>query len=308
MKKIKTLIVILSVLFPFSGIGQDNAIVVVDGFFIKNSKTETIDYLGKDYIKDTITIAADSAVKIIDTYGSNGLFIINTHDPKGDKSLKLRENLYFNNPPSVMINNYNKSLQDLKSLKPEEIDSIRIIPPLTRAIHGGLRSVGGLIIVETVDNPNKITIDRLSNSQLSSDTSFIYLAMDVKLPTFEIELDLSDRAEKELQELQETIIVQAYFRGIPIDKENEEYIEWGHVDVGGCRIELESKRIACFSDIKIPKYIVDKLEDLNVEVLINVFSGRRSSQFNILDVNILQEPINDIKGKKFTLRGKLIGE
>lgn len=308
MNKIKTVILILLALYSLSISGQDKAIVVVDGFFIKNSKSETLDFLGKDYIKDTITIAADSAVKIIDNYGSNGLFVINTIDPQGDKSLMLRENLYFNNPPAVMINNYNKSFQDLKNLKPEDIDSIRIITPLTRAIHGGINAVGGLIIIETVDNPNKITIDRLTNAQLSSDTSFIYFDNYVKLPTFEIEIDLSDKAEKELKKSHETIIVQAYLRGIPKDKENEEYIEWGHINVGEHRIELDSKRIACFSDVKIPKYQVNKLENLNVEVLINVFSGRKTSQFNILDVNILQEPINIIKGKKFTLKGKLIGE
>lgn len=308
MKNIKTGILILLALFSSSTSGQDNPVVVVDGYFIKNSKSETLEYLGKDYIKDTITIAPDSAVKIIDNYGSNGLFVINTVDTKGDKSLKLRENLYFNNPPSVMINNYNKSYQDLQNLKPENIESIRIITPLTRAIHGGINSVGGLIIIETVDNPDKITIDKLTNSQSLTDTSFSYLNDYVKLPTFEIEIELSDKAEKKLKNSNETIIVQAYIRGIPKDKENEDYIEWGYIDVGQKQIELDSKRIACFSDIMIPNYQVDKLENLNVEVLINVFSGRKTSQFNILDVNILQEPINDIKGKKFTLKGKLIEE
>lgn len=307
MKKIKTGFLILLVLFSLTTFGQDNAIVVVDGYFIKNSKSETLDYLGRDYIKDTITIAPDSAIKIIDNYGSNGLFVINTVDAKGDKSLKLRENLYFNNPPSVMINNYNKSFQDLQNLKPENIESIRIITPLTRAIHGGINSVGGLIIIETVDNPDKITIKNLTNS-LSSDTSFIQTDNYVKLPTFEIEIELSDKAEKKLKNSHETIIVQAYFRGTPKDKENEDYIEWGYIEVGQQRIELESKRIACFSDVRLPNYEVDRLEILNVEVLINVFSGRKSFGSNILDVNILQEPINDIKGKKFTLKGKLIGE
>ena len=308
MQKLRLYILLLATAISVSSYGQKNPIVVVDGFFIKQGKTEALEFLGKDIIRDTITITPDSAIKIIDKYGSNGIFIINTTDSRGEKSLKLRRDLYFEDPPIFYINDQESSIQDLKKISPKQIDSIHIITPLSSARKNGLKFIGGFIEIETFDNPHKITIDKLSNSQFSNDTSFTYIDNYVKVPTFEIEIKLSDEAEKILKDSHETIIVQAYFRGTPKDKNDKDYNDWGYVVVSEFPIELFSNRIACFSNVKIPKKVMDELENNNIEVLINVFSGRRASLGNILDVNILQKPINEIKGKKYTLRGKLIGE
>lgn len=50
----------------------------------------------------------------------------------------------------------------------------------------------------------------------------------------------------------------------------------------------------------------DQLSDKNFEILINVFSGRRSSQFNLINCDILQEPIFDVMNKRHILTGKLL--
>ncbi|MGE3802180.1 MAG: hypothetical protein AB7H80_14280 [Candidatus Kapaibacterium sp.] len=69
----------------------------------------------------------------------------------------------------------------------------------------------------------------------------------ILLPPFEIEVALSERADRELQAANETIIVQAFFQGIPRDTTLEEYAEWGEIFVGESRVELEGgERVASF--------------------------------------------------------------
>lgn len=128
------------------------------------------------------------------------------------------------------------------------------------------------------------------------------------LPGFEILVELSKRAEDTLKALHESVIVKAYFSGIPKDTTSEEYQEMGQVGIGDYEIELKEDRIARFARIALLRKDIESLKDRNFEVLINVFSGRRATDINLLNVDILQEGIDSIAGKQFILKGKLIGE
>ena len=130
----------------------------------------------------------------------------------------------------------------------------------------------------------------------------------VIVPEFIIRLQLSGAAEKKLRKDHESIIVQAYFSGEPKDTTSVEFMESGGYSVGSYRIELWDTRTARFDRVKILKASLDSICDKNFEVLINVFSGRHSTDQNILDCDILQEKILTVAGKKFVLNGKLIGE
>ncbi len=130
----------------------------------------------------------------------------------------------------------------------------------------------------------------------------------IKVPTFTIELQLSKNAEKLLTEKNESIIVQAYFRGMPIDKTVEEYIDFGEFHVGKYRIELIENRIAVFDNVWIHKELFDKLEDPNFEILINVFTGRRSSSYNLVTGDLLQDLVYIVMDKTHKLNIKLIEE
>jgi hypothetical protein len=137
-----------------------------------------------------------------------------------------------------------------------------------------------------------------------------YLEMDgdsILIPDFDIEVSLSPNAEEKLKEDHETVIVSAMFYGTPKDTLSDEYQFMG-VSVKNYNIELTTQRIARFEKIRFHSSILNKLSDFDIFLLINVFSGRRSSENNILDVEILEDKMSVIKGKKYILRGKLIGE
>lgn len=126
------------------------------------------------------------------------------------------------------------------------------------------------------------------------------------IPEFEIEVQLSPKAKSKIEADKESIIVKAYFSGIPKDTLNDDYKMWGKIHIGSEEKELWNSNVAEFRNVKISKTAYEELSDTNFEVLINVFTGRHSSISNLLDCEIVQEGINEVKGKRYQLKGKLI--
>ena len=146
------------------------------------------------------------------------------------------------------------------------------------------------------------------NSASYDKNDFKLIDDSVEIPAFEIEIILSTKAEEKLKANKETIIINAAFSGIPKDKTLKEYKKWGEIGIKSCERELFDKRIAKFEGIKFSKSLYNSLSDKNISLLINVYSGRRSSDNNLLDCDILQDKMSEVKGKRFTIKGKLIGE
>ena len=128
------------------------------------------------------------------------------------------------------------------------------------------------------------------------------------IPSFEIKLILSDIAEKRLTIQKESVIVKAYYSAIPKDSTIEASHKWGKYSLFDRSIELTASRTAKFENIKISKKTYESLTNKNIEVLINVISGRRSSDKNILNCDILEDRLSNLKNKKVSLTGRLIGE
>jgi len=186
--------------------------------------------------------------------------------------------------------------------------NIFIISLLTSCSHADNGSSNGkneinkdsLSVVETEINNKK----ELSEEPMKD--QFVFVGDSVILPEFEIELKLSENAEKKLKTDKESIIVQAYFSGIPKDTTMADYIDWGEIRIGSYKIELFDKRVARFENVKISKDAFELLSDKDFEVLINIFTGRRASSSNLLDTDNLQDGIESIKAKRHLLKGKLI--
>ena len=140
----------------------------------------------------------------------------------------------------------------------------------------------------------------------------------VEIPFFEIELELSEMAERRLLQDRETIIIAAYFHSLLSRVENIENLprryrrhknqHMGEISILSHSIEITDNRLVRFENLKMSKYLYNLLGEKNIFVLINVFSGRRSTNLNILHCAILIAPLNKFREKRFTLNGGLIGE
>jgi hypothetical protein len=148
-----------------------------------------------------------------------------------------------------------------------------------------------------------------ANKTSGSISDFGYFKPDgdsLIIPAFEIEVNLSQKAKAKLSKDKETIIVSASFMGIPKDTTSEEFLQSGEMGIAGKDIELRNNNVAKFENIKFSKSLYDSLSDKDIQLLINVFSGRRSSTNNLLSCGIVQEKMSKIKGKKFAINCKLI--
>lgn len=130
----------------------------------------------------------------------------------------------------------------------------------------------------------------------------------ILLPAFEIEVTLSDAAQKKISYDKETIIVKAYLSGQPKDSAAIEVSEMGLLFLAEAQVELEGAGVARFDKVNVSKEAYEALADKDFEVLINIYSGRRSSEYNILNADLLQEPISRVTGERHALHAKLIGE
>ena len=138
--------------------------------------------------------------------------------------------------------------------------------------------------------------DSVKAGQLNGDS--------ILIPDFEIEVLLTKKALARLDK--ESVIVQAYFSGQPSDTTSQEYLDEGSINLGSKDIELWDSRVASFRDVKISRAAYEKLSDKNFEVLINVYSDRHTTTDNLISCGIIQENIDDIKGKKHLIKGDLI--
>ncbi|MCC6726142.1 MAG: hypothetical protein IT258_16665 [Saprospiraceae bacterium] len=126
---------------------------------------------------------------------------------------------------------------------------------------------------------------------------------------FEIEVSNSAKAEKLLTGKKETLIVSANFWGVPKDPKEKEKGEDGMVSFVNKDIELTGdNRLARFEGLTFNKSLLSKVEDKDIFLLINVFSGRKSSNDNLLNCGILETKVSQVVNKRFVLGCKLISE
>lgn len=128
----------------------------------------------------------------------------------------------------------------------------------------------------------------------------------VVIPRVTIALQLSPKAEATLKARKETVIVAAFFSGTPKDTTSQEFLESGEVGVKDQKIELTTGRVATFERLKFARKAYDALADKDIRLLVNVYSGRRSSPDNLLNCGIVEGPMSDLRGKRLTITGKLI--
>jgi hypothetical protein len=181
-------------------------------------------------------------------------------------------------------------------------------------ISGLLISCGNSVKKENMDIPVQVSTEQTEPIEQIYYSDFLKTNGDlVEIPSFEIELELSEKAEKKLTQDKESVIVAAYFtsRLDDIAKIPEKYkdrLVFDEMKLLTHTIELTDTRLAKFENLEFPKDLYDLLDDKDIDVLINVVSGKSSTKGNILDCAILSGHVSKIEGERFTLNGGLIGE
>jgi len=181
-------------------------------------------------------------------------------------------------------------------------------------IIGFLISCGNSTKKGNTDKSAQVSAGQTEPTEQIDDSDFLKINGDlVEIPFFEIEVELSEAAEKKLTEDKESVIVAAYFTSDldDIEKIPEKYggrLVFNTMKILTHTIELTDTRLAKFENLNFPKELYDLLEDKDLDVVINVISGKRSTKGNILHCAVLSGHISKIKGKKFTLNGGLISE
>ncbi len=67
-------------------------------------------------------------------------------------------------------------------------------------------------------------------------------------------------------------------------------------------------KYAAFGDFKLKKDALQQVDSHGPQLLINVFSGRKSSQDNLLDCGIYEGPLKSAPEANIKVTCKLIGE
>jgi|GEM_PF-2350665 len=137
-------------------------------------------------------------------------------------------------------------------------------------------------------------------------SSYRFEGNQVIVMPFDFEIVLSPKAQARMAEGHETIIVDVSLDGMPRDSSKVELSEDGSFNLASVRKEIRYGDTARFDHLTFPRKWYDQLADTDAEISVNVFSGRKSTKDNLLDVEFLSAKISSVVRRHITLRGKLI--
>ncbi len=111
-------------------------------------------------------------------------------------------------------------------------------------------------------------------------------------------------------ERNETIIVAGHFYGFPKKGTPRKYVDHeGEVWVGkSVQTEVKPGADATFGEIKLDSRALERVDENGPQLLINVFSGRRSSKDNLLSCGIYEGLLAKVEGGNIPISCKLITE
>jgi hypothetical protein len=129
------------------------------------------------------------------------------------------------------------------------------------------------------------------------------------VPGFTVTIAYSQKAMATLVAGKETVIVAGYLSGFPIQGTPKKYVDHeGQVDMGEVTKEIAPGATAKFDTVKLNQPMLKWLDDRGPQLLINVYSGRKSSPNNLLDCGIYEGSLQAIQGQSIPISCKLIGE
>jgi hypothetical protein len=126
---------------------------------------------------------------------------------------------------------------------------------------------------------------------------------------FTVKITYSDKAMATLVAGKETVIVAGYLTASPIAGTPKQYVDrMGEIGLGEVDREIAPGAIATFSNVKPTVAMMKWVDSQGPQLLINVYSGRKSSPNNLLDCGIYEGSLSAIQGQSIPISCKLIGE
>jgi hypothetical protein len=107
----------------------------------------------------------------------------------------------------------------------------------------------------------------------------------------------------------ETVIVVGYLYGFPIQgtpKQDVDHV--GQIDMGEVKKEIAPGTTAKFDSVKLNQPMMKWMDSQGPQLLINVYSGRKSSPDNLLDCGIYEGPLKAVQSQSIPISCKIIGE
>jgi len=131
----------------------------------------------------------------------------------------------------------------------------------------------------------------------------------VRFEGFSVRMTYSPQAMKTLTVRKETVIAAAYLYGFPKPGTPRRYIDHeGKMDMDSFQVESMPGQDAIFKEIELKKADLERTDERGPQLLINVFSGRKSSPDNLLDCGIYEGPLKAVADQAIDISCKLIGE
>jgi hypothetical protein len=125
---------------------------------------------------------------------------------------------------------------------------------------------------------------------------------------FTVEVRLSNQAATSLATIKETVIVAAYYYGLPAKGYESKADEMDEIQLGEEDVDLPGAGTASFTGAAIQAVRLPFIKDGAIQVLINVFSGRKSTNSNLLDCGFFEGSVAEAAKKPLTLQCSLIAE
>lgn len=155
-------------------------------------------------------------------------------------------------------------------------------------------------LLPSITGCNAPRTDPAKTAQQSGSSSF---------PGFSVSVTLSEKAQKRLAQGKETVIVAGDLSGTPKPSTTKAYLsETGEIDLGRVEAEVAPGQDATFQKVMLKSDALQQSDDTGPQLLVNVYSGRKSSPNNLLDCGIFEGPLTSVEGKRIPIHCKLIAE
>jgi hypothetical protein len=129
------------------------------------------------------------------------------------------------------------------------------------------------------------------------------------LSSFTVKITYSHKAMDTLVAGKETVIVAGYLTASPIPSTPKQYVDHvGELGLGEVDREIALGAIATFNNVKPNQAMMKWVDSSGPQLLINVYSGRKSSPNNLLDCGIYEGSLQAVQGQSIPISCKLIGE